>query len=220
MLLCTNTDFWSDASDVGWGAHLAEEVISGRWSPEEASLSISSRELLVVERSSPLSVLGLSVHSSSIRGQFHRSGLSEEGRGHSLGNSEFHSSENSQVGGRYPHCSSPPVYHGEEQCASGCVVQAQSSPRVRMDTQVGGLSGTQQEVAGDCRSVSHLIHSPMFTLFFALPRSKGFGDGCVPSQLGQSFGIRLPTLSTDSAGYQETLLVLRSLDNSDHSLPA
>ena len=44
-----NLDFWSDALDVGWGAHLGDEVVSGRWSPEDALLSISGRELLVVE---------------------------------------------------------------------------------------------------------------------------------------------------------------------------
>ena len=43
-------DFWSDASDVGWGAHLADEVASGLWSPEESNLSINTRELLAVER--------------------------------------------------------------------------------------------------------------------------------------------------------------------------
>ena len=42
-----NLDF---CSDVGWGAHLGQEVASGRWSLEEASLSINSRELLAVER--------------------------------------------------------------------------------------------------------------------------------------------------------------------------
>ena len=39
--------FWSD---VGWRAHLSGEVISGRWSPAVASLSINARELLVVVR--------------------------------------------------------------------------------------------------------------------------------------------------------------------------
>ena len=43
-------DLWSDASDVGWGAHLGEEVSSGRWSPEELDLSINARELLAIER--------------------------------------------------------------------------------------------------------------------------------------------------------------------------
>ena len=43
-------DLWSDASDVGWGAHLGDEVSSGRWSPEELALSINARELLAIER--------------------------------------------------------------------------------------------------------------------------------------------------------------------------
>ena len=44
-----NLDFWSDASDVGWGAHLGDSVVSGRWSPQEMVLSINVRELLAVE---------------------------------------------------------------------------------------------------------------------------------------------------------------------------
>ena len=43
-------DFWSDALDVDWGAHLDKEVVSGCWPQEEASLSINARELLAVER--------------------------------------------------------------------------------------------------------------------------------------------------------------------------
>ena len=42
-------DLWSDASDVGWGAHLGEEVTSGLWAPEELDVSINVRELLAIE---------------------------------------------------------------------------------------------------------------------------------------------------------------------------
>ena len=42
-------DLWSDASDVGWGAHLGEDITSGLWSPEEAMLSINAREFLAVK---------------------------------------------------------------------------------------------------------------------------------------------------------------------------
>ena len=42
-------DFWSDASDVGWGAHLLDATASGLWSQGEALLSINARELLAVE---------------------------------------------------------------------------------------------------------------------------------------------------------------------------
>ena len=39
---------WSDASDVGWGAHLGEEVVSGLRSPKEQLSSINHRELLAI----------------------------------------------------------------------------------------------------------------------------------------------------------------------------
>ena len=42
-------DSRSDVLDVGWGAHPGGEVVSGRWSPADASLSINDRELLAVE---------------------------------------------------------------------------------------------------------------------------------------------------------------------------
>ena len=89
-----------------------------------------------------------------------------------------------------------------------------------MATQVGTLSGFQQEVACDIESVCLLVHSPMFTFFFALPRSEGFEYSCVPCWLGNSLGVCLPTLSTTSAGYRETLLVVRVLVGSAHSLQA
>ena len=43
-------DLWSDASDVGLGAHLGEDVISSQWAPEELDFSINARELLALER--------------------------------------------------------------------------------------------------------------------------------------------------------------------------
>ena len=43
-------DFWSDASDVGWGAHLGLLTASGLWDLEERLLSINARELLAVRR--------------------------------------------------------------------------------------------------------------------------------------------------------------------------
>ena len=41
-------DFWSDASDVGWGAHLGSLTASGLWDPDQVALSINARELLAV----------------------------------------------------------------------------------------------------------------------------------------------------------------------------
>ena len=41
-------DLWFDASDVGWGAHLGDQVVSGLWSQEEIHSSINQRELLAM----------------------------------------------------------------------------------------------------------------------------------------------------------------------------
>ena len=43
-------DFWFDASDVGWGAHLGDKVACGLWARSEALLPINGRELLAVRR--------------------------------------------------------------------------------------------------------------------------------------------------------------------------
>ena len=42
--------FWSDASNLGWGATVADQFTSGVWLEGEVSLSINHRELLAVER--------------------------------------------------------------------------------------------------------------------------------------------------------------------------
>ena len=54
--------FWSDASDVGWGAHLDYQVASGLWDTQQAALSINARELLAVQ-------LGLFQFRSALQGR-------------------------------------------------------------------------------------------------------------------------------------------------------
>ena len=44
-----DVSFFSDASDVGWGAMVGEHHASGLWSPHQKSLSINMRELLAVQ---------------------------------------------------------------------------------------------------------------------------------------------------------------------------
>ena len=54
--------FWSDASDVGWGAHLDRQIASGLWDAHQAALSITARELLAVK-------LGLHQFQSFLQGR-------------------------------------------------------------------------------------------------------------------------------------------------------
>ena len=108
-------DFWSDTSDVGWGAHLSREVVSGRWPLEESTLSINARELLAVERGLlHFQYLVCDAYGLHLRRQFHSGGVSSELGRDSLSSSQHHSSEDFSLGGVPQHCSGSAVYHGSE----------------------------------------------------------------------------------------------------------
>ena len=50
LALRSDQMFWSDASNLGWGATVEDQFASGVWLEGEVSLSINQRELLAVER--------------------------------------------------------------------------------------------------------------------------------------------------------------------------
>ena len=55
-------NFYSDASDVGWGAIVGEHQVSGVWAPSQRELSINLREMMAVQK-------GLLEFSSLLRGK-------------------------------------------------------------------------------------------------------------------------------------------------------
>ena len=105
-------DFWSDASDVGWGAHLEDEVALGLWSPEEADLSINARELLVVERGLLQLCHLLSGSTVAVFVDNSTAVASKQARRNSFSRPQLHCSMDSPLGGVSPDCSSSPVHHG------------------------------------------------------------------------------------------------------------
>ena len=97
-------DFWSDTSDMGSGAHLGREVVSGRWSREETSLSINARELLAVERSllhfRPLvvgSTVSLFADNSTALAYLRKSGGTRSATLNAIGRSILHWAESHQI---------------------------------------------------------------------------------------------------------------------------
>ena len=199
-------DFWSDASDLGWGAHLLDATASGRWSQEEALLSINTRELLAVEYG--LRQFHLLVSNSTVA--VFADNLTAlaylRKRGHSISGPQLHCSEDPPLGGVDRFGSGSPVHPGQEQCSGGLPVSPKPSPGVRVDSEVGGLSGVEQQVAGDDRPFCHLVESPLFTIFrsFAIRRRSvrtlffgtGTGIRCMPFHLGY-----------DTAGSEEALII-------------
>ena len=43
--------FYSDTSDVGWGAIVGEHQVSGVWTPSQRELSINLREMMAMQKS-------------------------------------------------------------------------------------------------------------------------------------------------------------------------
>ena len=102
------------------------------------------------------------------------------------------------------------VYLGSPQRSGGLTVSSQSSLGFQVNPQDRGISGAEEEVAGDGRSVCYLSQSPMFHIFFSVPRSECLGDRCCAPELKWVAGVCLSTLVTHSGGSQEAQLVVWS----------
>ena len=66
-------------------------------------------------------------------------------------------------------------------------------------------------MAGDDRPFCHLVESPLFTLFFVLPRSVSDRYGRASSELGWVSGVCLSTLVDDTVGSEEALIIFWGL---------
>ena len=195
-------NFWSDASDMGWGAHLQDVTASGLWSPEEAFLSINARELLAI----PTPCVEL--YGGGLCGQFRSSVLPPQTRGHSISTPQLDCAEDPPLGRVDRLDLGASVYPRQEQCSSGLLVSSESSPGIGVDSEVAGISGAEPQVTSDDRSFCHLVESPLFTLFFALPRSVADRYGCTSSELGRVSGVCLSTLVNDTSGSDEAPIIL------------
>ena len=126
----------------------------------------------------------------------------------------------SPLGGVSSSCDLPTVHHGEAQFASGCFVSPEPDSGLRMDTETGGLSGSVQEVAGLNQPFCHISKSPMFDIFFTLPRSERSGNGCASSELEWVAGVCLSSLASNSSSSEEAPVVLWGPSNHHSTLLA
>ena len=145
---------------------------------------------------------------SNFCGQRYSGCSSSESGGNTISSSEFHRSEDLTVVGDTSSAVDSPIHHGPSQCVSGLVVASESSIGFRMDAQDRGISGAPGEVASVHRPVCHLTQSPMFSIFFTVPRSERSGYGCAAPELGWVAGVCLSTLVTHSSCSEEAPVVL------------
>ena len=144
----------------------------------------------------------------NFRRQLHSHCLLKEAGWHSFSSSELRCVENSPLGGGSSSCDFPTVHHGETHRTGGFFVSPEPDSGLRMDTEAGGLSGSVQEVTGLDRPFCYISKSPMFGIFFTLPRSEHSGNGCASSELEWVAGVCLSYLVSNSSSSEEAPVVL------------
>ena len=154
----------------------------------------------------------------NFRRQLHGHCLPQEPGRHAFSSSELHCAEDSLLGGVSSSCDLPTVHHGEAQRAGGCFVSPEPDSGLRMDTETGGLSGSVQEVVGLDRPFCQISKSPMFNIFFTLPRSECSGNGCASSELEWVAGVCLSSLVSNSSSSEEAPVVLWCPSNHNSTL--
>ena len=106
-------------------------------------------------RSTALPSSGSQLHSNCLFGQLDSLGLPSQTGGHSISIPQFHCTEDSPLGGDDRVSPDPSIHSGQEQCSGGLPVSSKPGPGVRVDSEVGGVSGVEQQVAGDDRIPLH-----------------------------------------------------------------
>ena len=92
---------------------------------------------------------------------------------------------------------------GSPQCEGRRTFQKVPGPLFGVDLTRGGSSGSSPPLAGDDRSFRHQREPPPTKLLRPSIGSSGSGDGCLPAHLGESAGLRLPSVRTDSKGAEQ-----------------
>ena len=185
--------FWSDASDQGWGATVADQFASGLWLEGEEFFFfffffINHRELLAVERGLFQLRRCLKGRGSGVFRQHHSGGLSSSG-GNSFSHTQLSGSAYSSLGGERGDLHLSTVCSREEQCRSRCSISSQPGGGDRVDSSSGGLQLSPQTLAGGNRSFCFLSKSPLWCVFCSGLGPHGCRDVHYAAVLGSFTGV-------------------------------
>ena len=170
---------WSDASDQGWGATVADQFASGLWLEGESQLSVNHRELLAVQRGlyDFRDLLQGQVGSHSLLRQHHSGVLSLSPRRDILTGPQQGGSGDSSLVGVARDFFPPSVCPLANQCGRRRSFSSPSGDRGRVDTPSRGLRHAPQEVAGENRPVCVFSGSPLWCLQYFAPVSDPMAAG-------------------------------------------
>ena len=195
-------DFWSDASDVGWGAHLGSLVASGLWDLEQASLPINARELLAIRHSllhfqSSLCGKTVAVFCDDVAevAYLRKAGGTRSPLLNTIAQGILHWAKSLAI-------RLAPQFI--QQRPGGHSVSPSPASALRVVPQHDHFLIFESSVAGPNRFVCNLSKSPLLDIFLSLPRPSVSGHGCLPPVLGRSSGLCLSSVCHHSQSSCET----------------
>ena len=198
------------------GGHGLRPLVSRRAiSVHQCQGALGHRESYVIFRSTNSRLRG-----SLVCGQLHRDRVSPESGRYQVSAAEYHSAADSSLGGVSAGVSSSTIHYGSPQRSSRCSISTHSDLGLRVDPQGRSFSGSEEEVAGIHRPVCHLTHSPMFSVFFTIPRSERLSYGCSAPELEWVAGVCPSSLVAHSGSPQEAPVVLWGPSNTRSSVLA
>ena len=182
-----DVSFFSDASDVGWGALVGEHHASGLWSPHQKTLSINLRELLAVQyglKAFEHLLVRLSValfcDNTTTVAYLRRSG--------GTFSSTLNATAREVLLWAESHCVRllPQFIMGSSNVTADALKSPQSGDRVGMDPSSGGSRSAGSQMASSDRSVCNLPDREAPSVFLTGLRSAGSRNGCSSPALGRS----------------------------------
>ena len=196
-------DLWSDASDVGWGAHLGEEVTSGLWAPEELDVSINVRELLAIERAHhwfapQIKNSSVAIFADNATAVAY---LRNQGGTRSL-SLNFVPQRILRWSESLPVQVTPQFIMGRH----NVLADSLSRPNQVLGSEWTLKIKVFQELRR--RWPVSISQSPLFSIFFSVPRSERSGYGCAAPELGWVAGVCLSSLVVHSDCSEEAPVVL------------
>ena len=205
--------FYSDASDVGWGAIVGEHQVSGVWTPSQReSLHQPQGDDGSAERPLTVQLSSQRQDDRSLLRQCHDSRLPQAIERHEVSGPVPQGEGDSPVGRIYEDHAPSPVHPGVSQHESGSSQSAQPGDRIGVDTTPGGGPGSSPPVAGDHRPIRDFADGKAPSVLCSSVGTQGSGGRCIPPALGQPPGVCLPSHNhhKESSSQTESLSPLRS----------
>ena len=183
--------FFSDASDVGWGALVGEHHASGLWLPHQKALYQHEGASSGSARPSGLRTSDRGHVGSAVLRQHHHSSLSSSVGRDVFVHPELHGQRGSSLGGEPTHSSPSPVHHGVVQRHRRRPESPESGDRVRVDPSPGDSGSAGPQVASCDRSFCDRLDSEASGLLLSSLGPTGSRDGRPSPTLGRPPSVRL-----------------------------